>query len=57
MKKQSASLFSVLFLVCIILFACHDKDKEEEWFANLPELSVDSVSMSGLIGISNALTF
>ena len=50
-----------LFILClgmIFLFSCKDDDdSDKDMKANLPKLSVDSVSMLGIIGLNNALIF
>lgn len=50
-----------LFILCcglMLLFSCGDNDnKNDDWKADLPELSVDSVSMLGVVGIYNAIMF
>lgn len=57
MKEFRSKMF-VLIWGMVFLFSCKDKDNYDyDWKADLPKLSIDSVSMSGVIGIHDAVMF
>ena len=46
-----------IFASTSIFSCCNDDDKDEILKANLPKLSIDTISMSGVLGIHDAVTF
>lgn len=55
-KVNRVCLF-VIYLGIVFFLSCADDSNNDDWRADLPELSVDSVAMLGVIGIHDAVMF